>query len=87
MSNEYRNNHYVPVWYQKRFLPSNQKDRELLYLDLNPGTFKDPRGVSHRRRALRRLGPKFCFGERDLYTTQFGEEQSTKLEQLFFGDI
>jgi hypothetical protein len=32
MSGEYRNTHYVPVWYQKRFLPSGQRDKELFHL-------------------------------------------------------
>jgi len=48
MSNEYHHNHYVPVWYQKRFVPSEQQDRELYYLDLKPGTFTDGRGKRHK---------------------------------------
>jgi hypothetical protein len=35
MSTEYKNNHYVPVWYQRRFLPAGQKDNEFFYLDLD----------------------------------------------------
>lgn len=87
MSSEYRNNHYVPEWYQKRFIPSGQRDNDLLYLDLKPGTFTDPRGVVHPRMATRRLGPKFCFREEDLYTTNFGSTESTEIERLFFGTI
>jgi hypothetical protein len=37
--------------------------------------------------AVRRLGPKHCFFEKNLYTTQFGSEESTKIEQTFFGSI
>lgn len=37
MSSEYRNNHYVPVWYQNKFIPSKRQDKELYYLDLKPG--------------------------------------------------
>lgn len=87
MSSEYRNNHYVPVWYQKRFLPSSRKDKELFYLNLRPETFTDPRGVTHTTKAVRRLGFKHCFVEKDLYTTTFGQEESTKIEQIFFGQI
>ena len=32
MSTQYRNNHYVPIWYQKRFLPVGQLNQELYYL-------------------------------------------------------
>ena len=37
--------------------------------------------------AVRRLGPKHCFFEKNLYTTRFGSEESTKIEQTFFGSI
>lgn len=87
MSNEYRNNHYVPEWYQKRFILPGQVDNELQYLDLNPGSFVDPRGVRHAKRALRRSGFRHCFAEQDLYTTRFGGVESRKLEKLFFGAI
>jgi hypothetical protein len=82
-----RHNHYVPVWYQKRFLPTDAPSNELFYLDLKPGTFRDGRGVVHHNRALRRLGFKFCFRETDRYTTHFGGQQSTELEQIFFGTV
>ncbi|MBA3354322.1 MAG: DUF4238 domain-containing protein [Blastocatellia bacterium] len=87
MSGEYRKNHYVPVWYQKRFIPPDAKHQELLYLDLRPGTFVDERGVTHDRKAVRRLGPKHCFYERDLYTISLGAIESTEIERLFFGEI
>ena len=32
----YRQNHYVPVWYDERFDPDNAKERKYKYLDLNP---------------------------------------------------
>lgn len=67
MSSEYRNNHYVPVWYQNKFIPSERQDKELYYLDLKPG-FVDPRGVVHKNIDLRRLGHKRCFCQiRSLY--------------------
>jgi hypothetical protein len=87
VSSEYRNNHYVPQWYQRRFIPNDQADQELFYLHLNPGTFTDSRGVSHKRRTLRRTGFRRCFAEDDLYTTRFGEVESHDIERVFFGDI
>jgi len=87
MSGAYRRNHYVPVWYQKRFIPTEDRDRELFYLDLKPGSFTDPRGISHPHRSLRRLGPKHCFYETDLYATTLPFISSTDIEQLFFGVI
>jgi hypothetical protein len=87
MSNEYRHNHYIPEWYQKRFPPPGRKDQELFYLDLTPGTFTDPRGVKHTRKAVRRLGFRHCFAEDDLYTAKLGAADSTAIEQQFFGDI
>lgn len=87
MSNEYRNKHYVPVWYQKRFRPPDQLDGELFRLDLNPGTFTDPRGVTHFNRGSRKLSMRRCFVEQDLYTTRFGATDSTKIEEEFFGEL
>lgn len=87
MSTEYRNNHYVPQWYQKRFIPENQVDQELFYLDLKPGTFTDSRGVVHPKKAIHRQGTRFCFAEDELYTRWFGSERITDIEQIFFGQI
>ncbi len=87
MSNEYRHNHYVPEWYQKRFVPLGQKDQELFYLDLLPEPFIDPRGVAHPRKNPRRLGFRHCFAENDLYTLSFAGVESTQIEQHFFGAI
>jgi hypothetical protein len=87
MSTQYRNNHYVPVWYQKRFLLPGSPSNELFYMDLRPGSFKDGRGVVHRRRAVKRTGLRRCFAETDLYRTHFGGQQSTELEKAFFGRI
>ncbi len=83
----YRNNHYVPQWYQRRFVPPGQTDQELFYLDLRPTFFSDPRGVRHPRKNPRRQGFKHCFFESDLYTTRVGGIESTEIEQQFFGTI
>jgi hypothetical protein len=87
MSTEYRHNHYVPEWYQKRFIPADQVDRKLYLLDFTPDTLIDSRGVPHPRNAVRRLGFRYCFAERDLYTTYFGSAESTEIEKQFFGKI
>lgn len=87
MSNEYRNNHYVPIWYQRRFLPSGQQNKELYYLDLKPSTFTDRKGKIHIKKPIRHQGFRLCFAEEDLYTTYFGSIELTKIEQIFFGLI
>lgn len=87
MPNEYRHNHYVPEWYQKLFINPAERDKVLCYLDLDPSTFVDSRGILHTKRTPQRTGTKQCFAENDLYTTTFGEDKSTKIEQLFFGQI
>lgn len=87
MAEEYKNNHYVPIWYQKRFVPDPQTQHELFYLDLKPPTFVDSKGKSHQPRAVRRLGHRFCFAEDDLYTTNIHGIESREIEQSFFGTI
>lgn len=87
MSNEYRNNHYVPQWYQKRFIDPGESDRVLYRLDMAPVPFTDSRGVIHTPNGLRALGPKYIFVEKDLYTTQLESVESTKIEEIFFGKI
>src|SRR4051794_13611155 len=83
----YVSNHYVPQWYQRRFIPVGQADRELYYLDLKPDSFLDGRGVRRTRKALRRLGPRRCFALDDLYTTRLGESESREIEQRFFNHV
>lgn len=87
MPNEYRHNHYVPEWYQKRFIVPGQQSNELFYLDLHPGFLVDPRGIVHPRKAIRTLGFKHCFAEHDLYTSRLGSVDSTEIETVFFGKV
>lgn len=82
----YRRNHYVPEWYQYRFLPSDVREKKFYYLDLSPETVIH-NNKKYRRRALLRWGPPKCFCERDLYTTKFREWESTEIEEKFFGKI
>jgi hypothetical protein len=85
MSNAYRNNHYVPVWYQRRFLvPGTQ---ELLYRDLQPEAWHDSRGVPHTTREIKRSGFTKGFAQQDLYTQFFGSQPRTLIEENFFGEI
>jgi len=44
----YKENHYVPCWYQERFLPT-AGERKFRYLDLTPKQFRDPKGVVRTR--------------------------------------
>lgn len=83
----YQNNHYVPIWYQKRFVPDARTQHELLCLDLNPPSFFDRQGRAHKGNPVRRLGYRHCFAEDDLYTTNFHGIESREIEKLFFGTI
>ena len=87
MSNEYQNNHYVPEWYQRRFLPQGQKDQALYYLNFQPGFLVDPMNTVRFRRAIKRQGPGLCFAQEDLYTTVFGAKEYKTIEKDFFGQI
>lgn len=83
---DYRRNHYVPVWYQRRFLANDIRGKKFYYLDLDPDSVVSDRR-SYKRNALLRWGPRRCFFERDLYTTKFGEWELTEIEEKFFGKI
>lgn len=87
MSKEYRENHYVPEWYQKRFIPNKQTVKSLYYLNLTPRTVVDPSGSKRIERALKWWGPNKCFKQKDLYTTRLPSQNLTQIEQLFFGSI
>lgn len=78
-------NHYVPQWYQKRFM-ENPKGK-LLYLDLKPDKILHDNGGFHFRKSLRELGPNECFKDDHLYTLFFGEHASDLIEKQFFGPI
>lgn len=87
MVSKYRNNHYVPIWYQKRFLLPDQRENVLYRLKLKPAKFEDPKGNFHSEKAVRRKSLRDCFMEEDLYTLDFGDISSTKVEEQFFGEI
>ena len=83
---KYKGNHYVPVWYQERFLPT-AGERKFRYLDLTPDQFRDARGILRAKTALHRWGAVSCFKETDLYTVKYGRYESTEIEQFFFGKV
>jgi len=81
---EYRHNHYVPIWYQRRFMLPGQ--HRYFRLDLKP----DPilRGNPKRRRKdVHCWSPEKIFAQTDLYTTKWGEITNTEIEQFFFGKL
>lgn len=83
---KYKENHYVPCWYQEPFLPT-VGERKFRYLDLHPEQFRDPKGVLRTKTALWRWGASSCFKETDLYTVKHGRYELTDIEQFFFGKV
>ncbi len=84
---QYKNNHYVPRWYQEGFIPADEQVRNLCYLDLQPDMFTTPSGKKVTDQPLKTRGPSKCFSQDDLYTRWFGEERNTQVEDTFFGKI
>ena len=81
---DFKHNHYVPEWYQKRFMLSGQGT--YWYLDLAPeAVVRD--GHKHFRRALLPWGPASCFAENDLYTVKWGGQENVDIEKFFFGRV
>jgi hypothetical protein len=78
-------NHYVPEWYQKRFLPDGQG--KYFFLKLQPKVTKLPDGRSWTETARNQWGPPRCFYEDDLYTTRFGGALNDDIEKQLFGRI
>ncbi len=66
-------NHYVPQWYQERFLAPGRAEDKYYYLDLHPEKVVRSDGGHHFRNDVRRLGPISCFKEDHLYTLRFGK--------------
>jgi hypothetical protein len=77
--------HYVPQWYQKRFLLAGNS--ELHYLNLHPKEVRVSPTKSYTAPPHRRKPPSRCFFEKDLYMLRFGKETTDWIEKRFFGDI
>jgi Protein of unknown function (DUF4238) len=76
--------HYVPQWYQRRFLATAKTT--YFYLDLHPEIIVH-NGVSHTKKALWKWGPLLCFFRENLYTLKFGQTTSDAMEKFFFGAV
>jgi hypothetical protein len=81
---DFKHNHYVPEWYQRRFMLASQGT--YWYLDLKPEQ-RVQNGHRFTRRALLSWGPTSCFAEDDLYTTKWGVEENVDIEKFFFGRV
>lgn len=86
-SRSYRHHHYVPQWYQKRFLEPAATENVLHYLSLRPNLLIDGQGRQRELPSRRRRAISKCFVEEDLYTLRFGHERSTLIEKLLFGEL
>lgn len=79
-----RKNHYVPVWYQRRFILNGRN--KLFYLNLDTHEqLPDGRVIIHNE--LSQRSPSSCFCQQDLYTTQFGDVLNDEIERLLMGEI
>jgi hypothetical protein len=77
--------HYVPQWYQRRFMKTGQLTYN--YLDLHPDKIKIGNGKEKFRRDLLPWAPPRCFYVKDLYTLKLGGWSSDEIEKRFFGAI
>ncbi|WP_166258695.1 DUF4238 domain-containing protein [Marinobacter salicampi] len=77
--------HYVPEWYQKRFMLEAQT--AYFRLDLFPRTIKTPSGKTVKKGEITKKGPGKFFFEVDLYTTQYFGQQNDDIERHLFGKI
>lgn len=84
--NDFKRNHYVPEWYQYRFINNEQSESKFYYLDLKPEKVNE-KGHVYTRKSMLRWGPPNCFYSEDLYTTKCEGIESTEIEQRFFGNI
>src|SRR5437773_2680595 len=80
-----RQNHYVPVWYQKGFLIGGNSSLYLLNLDPPRTVLADGKVVVGRPLNVR--SPRNCFWTQDLYTIKLGNIYNDDIEKYFFGEI
>ena len=79
-----RLHHYVPRWYQKRFLADGRTT--LFYLNLKPETVVKGR-IRYTRKDLWFWDPARCFCAEDLYSMRFGKATTDALEKRLFGAV
>jgi hypothetical protein len=80
-----RDNHYVPIWYQRGFLEPGSS--QLAYRDLQPAVHSRSDGTTRNGQSRFKSSPKRCFVQRDLYTTFFGSSVDDEIERRLFGAI
>jgi hypothetical protein len=79
-------NHYVPEWYQKRFLSS--KISAFYYLNLTPPIINLPNGRKKELNGIQwPFSPSQCFCQKDLYTILFLGFLNDEIERYLFGEI
>lgn len=78
-------NHYVPEWYQKRFILPGQN--KLHYLDLCPDKKILTDGKVVTMNSCFFWAPSQCFYKEDLYTTSFFGNENDEIEKYLFGGI
>jgi hypothetical protein len=83
-STKSRVHHYVPRWYQKRFLPPDKET--LFYLNLKPETVNQGK-IRFTRKDLWFWPPSRCFCVDDLYSMRFGKVITDIVEKQFFGSV
>lgn len=77
--------HYVPEWYQKRFM---LEDQTAYYrLDLSPEIIKKPNGELFKKGEILKKGAGKFFYEIDLYTTNYFGIKNDEIERRLFGEI
>ena len=80
-----RQNHYVPIWYQKGFILGPRSP--LHYLNRDPPKTELPNGRVISAKDVELRSPKRCFREKDLYTARFGGRLNDEVEKFLFGAI
>jgi hypothetical protein len=81
---DYTHNHYVPIWYQERFMLSGQ--HRYFRLDLKPDMLTSGK-VKYTRHDVHEWSPWRVFAQDDLYTTRWGGVANVEIEQFFFGQL
>lgn len=84
MQSSYKH-HYVPVWYQRKFMLDGQTS--YFRLDLKPQEIEKPNGEKIKISEIAIKGPNKFFYEIDLYTTKYFNQNNDDIEKYLFGRI
>ncbi|MCO5398574.1 DUF4238 domain-containing protein [Ralstonia soli] len=78
--------HYVPEWYQRRFLAPGATAFKIL--DLHPEIYRNRFGAEvGRGKIILEKGPSAFFYEKDFYTVRWFGQANDDIERLLFGTI